>query len=106
MSRDGGDPEVYGVATHFKWHAGWKQMLFDKTVARGEGYVLTDNGNGIHIEGPNISIDLDYIQAEAVFRLLSLADRHTAKYHYNGTGWTDAPVIETRLVKRKQKARK
>jgi len=104
LNPDGYGPEVYDVALVMKWRKEWG-YLFGGTAAEGGGHTLRDNGNTIHIEGPSLSIDLDYITAEAVFRLLSLADKHTTKYHYNSTGWTTAPVIETRLVRKAKESK-
>jgi hypothetical protein len=104
MNQDGYGPEVYDVALVMKWRKEWG-YLFEGTTAEGGGYTLVDNGNNIHIQGHNMDITLDYMTTEAVFRLLSLADKHTTKYHYNSMGWTTAPVIETRLVRKAKESK-
>tara|TARA_R110000868_G_scaffold405262_1_gene684530 strand:+ start:168 stop:593 length:426 start_codon:yes stop_codon:yes gene_type:complete len=101
INPDGYGPEVYDVTHVSKWRKEWGYM-FEGVAAEGGGYTYYDNGTTVHIEGPCMSIDLDYMQVEAMFRLLSLADRHSSKYGYDSTGWSTTQVIETRLVKRKK----
>jgi hypothetical protein len=84
----------------------WGKMNDEHTVldSYGDFLHLSDHGNGVHIEGDRISLDLDYGQLSDIYHVIKA--HHDANRYKGMVGvWceTDDAIITT-IKPRKRKA--